>query len=118
MSSRAQVAGEIGIGTYSFERGRGSAIAIFPNQGIDARVFAKFTNARCENNQFCPVRERHPCTVDGLVAQPCAAKFVRIKINDRLLHGCVHSLEIYLHAERGGEPKTLDVIADKEATNC
>src|SRR5580693_1941123 len=82
VSSRAQVVGEIGIRTYGCESGRRSTIAVLADQAIDSQIFAKFLDARRQDDQFRTVGQCHARTVDGLVAQPCAVELMRVKIND------------------------------------
>src|SRR5271157_2229507 len=118
VSSRAQVAGEIRIGIHGFEGSRSSAITILADQRVDTSVFAKFLYARREDDQLGTVGECHPRTVDSLVAQPCAVKFMRIEINDSLLHWRVHPLEVHFQAQRGGAVKALNVVADEKAAHC
>src|SRR5580658_847698 len=95
VSSRAKVVRKIRVRTHGQEGGRRSAIAIFADQSIDGAVFAKFLYAGRQDDQLCSVGQCHACTVDCLVAQPCAVKLMRIEINDSLLHWRIHRLKVY-----------------------
>src|ERR1700756_1302220 len=114
VSSRAQVAGEIRIGTHGCEGSRSSAITILADQRVDASIFAKFLYTRREDDQLCTVGQCHARTIDSFVAQPCTVKFMRIEINDSLLHRRVHRLEVHFQAERGGAVKALGIVADEK----
>src|SRR5579863_8832061 len=118
VSCRAKIVRKIRIRTHSFESGRRSTIAVFADQRIDGPVFAKFPYARGEDDQFRAVGQCHACAVDGLVAQPCAVKLVRIEINDSFLYWLVHRLEVHFQAECGGAAKALNIVADEEAAHC
>src|ERR1700756_1635417 len=114
VSSCAQVTGEIHIDIHCFEGSRSSTITILADQCVDISVFTKFLYARREDDQLCTVGQGHARTVDSLVAQPCTVKFMRIKINDSLLHRRVHRLEVHFQAERGGAVKALGIVADEK----
>src|ERR1039458_10711959 len=43
---------------------------------------------------------------------------MRIEINDSLLHGRVHSLEVHFQTQRGSAMKALDVVAYEKAAHC
>src|ERR1700730_4471388 len=117
VSGGAQVTGEIRIGTYGFERGRRSAIAVFADQSIDGQVFAKFLYARREDDQLGTVGQRHAGSVDCLVSEPGAVKLIGIKINDSLSERRLHRLEVHFQAQRGGAVKALSVVADEKAAH-
>src|SRR5580700_9851529 len=118
VSSRAKVVGEISIRTHGFESGRRSAIAVFADQRIDGPVFTKFLDAGRQDDQLRTVSQCHACAVDGLVAQPCAVKLVRVEINDSFLYGRVHGLEVHFQAERGGAVKALNIVANEKSAHC
>src|ERR1700733_1144871 len=107
MSSRTQVAGEIRIRVYRFERGRSSTIAVLADQSVDSPVFAECSYARRKDDQHRTIRQRHTSTVDRLVAQPGTVELMRIEINDSLADGRLEGLEVNLQAERGGLVKTF-----------
>src|ERR1700731_3879795 len=98
MSGCAQVACEIRISIHRFERCRSSAIAVLADQGVDGWVFAESSYTGSEDDQLRTVGQRHAGAVDRLVAEPCAVKFVRIKINHSLLDGRIEYLEIDFQA--------------------
>jgi hypothetical protein len=93
--SRAQIAREIRIGTYRFKRRRSSTIAVLPDQSVDSFVFAKLLYARRKDDQLRTAGQCHGCTVDSLVAQPCAVKLKRIEINHGLPDGHIQRFEVH-----------------------
>src|SRR5580658_7056101 len=95
VSSRAKVVRKISIRTHGFEGGWRSTIAVFADQPIDRPVFAKFLYAGRQDDQLCTVGQCHACTVDCLVAQPCAVELMRIEVNDSLLHWRIQRFEVY-----------------------
>src|SRR5260370_535555 len=117
MGGRAQVAREIRISMYCFERRRSSAIAVLADQDVDGWVFAESSYAGSEDDQLRTVGQRHAGAVDRLVAKPCAVKLMRIKINDSLLDGRFEYLEIDFQAELGGTMEALRVVADEKAAH-
>src|SRR6202140_216784 len=117
MSSRAQVVGEIRISIHRFERRRSSAIAVLADQCVDGRVFAESSYTGSEDDQLRTVGQRHASAVDRLVAEPCAVKFMRIKINDSLPDGRIEYLEIDFQAQLGGTMKAFGVVADEKAAH-
>src|ERR1700756_1342640 len=118
VSSRAQVAGEIRIGTHGCEGSRSSAITILADQRVDASIFAKFLYTRRQDDQLCTVGQCHARTIDSFVAQPCTVKFMRIEINDSLLHRRVHALDVHFQAQPGSAMKAFDVVPDEKAAHC
>jgi hypothetical protein len=91
------------------------SIAVLADQRVDSLVFAKFIYARRKDDQLRTVGQCRACTVESLVAQPCAVKLMRIKINDGLWDGCLQRLEVHFHTQFGGAVKALDIVADKKA---
>jgi len=91
------------------------SIAVLADQRVDILIFAKLIYARRKDDQLRTVGQCHACTVDSLVAQPCAVKLMRIKINDGLLDGCLRRLEVHFPTQFGGAVKPLDIVADKKA---
>src|SRR5579864_6442463 len=118
VSSRAEVIGEIRVGTDGGESGWRSTIAVFADQHIDGSVFAKFPYARSQDDQLRTVGQCHACTVDCLIAQPRAVKLMRIEIHDSLPHWRVHRLEVHFQTQRGGAVKALNIVADEKAAHC
>src|SRR6266404_1436041 len=114
LSGRAQVGGEIRISIHRFERSRSSAIAVLPDQGVNGRVFAESPDTGREDDQLRTIGQRHAGAVDRLVAEPCAVKFMRIKIDDSLLDGRIEYLEIDFQAQLGGTMEALGVVADEK----
>src|SRR6202795_711217 len=117
MSSRAQVVGEIRISIHRFERRRSSAIAVLADQRVNGWVFAESSYTGSEDDQLRTVGHRHAGAIDRLVAEPCAVKFMRIKINDSLLDGRIEYLEIDFQAQLSGTTEALDVVADEKAAH-
>src|SRR4029077_17261315 len=93
------------------------AIAVLSDQGVNGWVFAESSYAWSEDDQLRTVGQRHAGAVDRLVAEPCAVKFMRIKINDSLLDGRIEYLEIDSQAELGGTMKALRVVANEKAAH-
>src|SRR5579863_8771300 len=118
VSSRAKVVRKISIRTHGRESGRRSAIAVFADQRVDGPVFAKLFYAGRQDDQLRTISQCHACAVDGLVAQPCTVKLMRIEINDSFLHGRVHGLEVHFQAERGGTVKAVHIVADEKSAYC
>ena len=58
-------------------------------------VFAKLLYARRKDDQLRTVGQCHACTVDSLVAQPCAVKLKRIEINHGLPDGRIQRFEVH-----------------------
>src|SRR6266404_1676564 len=114
MSGRAQVVGEIRISIHRVERRRSSAIAVLADQGVDGWVFAESPYTGREDDQLRTIGQRHAGAVDRLVAEPCAVKFMRIKIDDSLLDGRIEYLEIDFQAQLGGTMEALGVVADEK----
>src|SRR4029077_7625549 len=93
------------------------AIAVLSDQTVNGWVFAESSYTGREDDQLRTVGQRHAGAVDRLVAEPCAVKFMRIKINDSLLNGRIEYLEIDFQAELGGTMKAFSVIADEKAAH-
>jgi len=111
----AEVSGEFWVVLDGLKGAWGAAIAVLADELVDGGVLAKFFDSGGEDDEFSIISKGHASAVDGLVAEPGAFEFVRVKLDDGLLDFAVHHDEVDPEAEGGGEIEALNIIADEEA---
>src|SRR5258708_6165161 len=95
----AEIGAEIWIFLDCFKRARGSAIAVFADELVDALVFAELVHAWSEDDELCAIGERHAGAIDGLVSDPCGMEFAGIEEDDGFLDLLVKGFEVDLETE-------------------
>src|SRR5215468_7399696 len=78
VSSRPQVVRKFTVCISRRQRGRSTAVSVFPNHSVDHTILPERVNARRENDQFRTIGQGHARPVDRLVAEPGTVKLMLV----------------------------------------
>lgn len=116
VSSSGEVVGEVLILVDEGHDFWGGAVAVFANEAIDFRIFAKFFHFWCEDGELSSCGDGHAGSVNGFIAEPSGMKFGGIEITDDALGFFIELSEVDLYGEVCGGFERGGAVANVETT--